>query len=353
MKRIAICLFAIIAALCPALDALSEDPPMKLGVIVPLSGLGEFWGNELQKGIALCQSKNIDVYYEDSQASPSVAVTAFNKLLNFNGIDAVLTSYSGISKAIIPIAKSRKIPQLVTIVSSSKVVEEGGDNVWRYFSSGEQDAPIMAQFSLDNLKAKTAAMIYPEDEYGISYVNAFRKSFESGGGKVLLEEAFMKDTTDYKTPLLRIKQTKSDIVYIVGYDEHLLQIFRKAREVKMQSKLVSNWTVLSPSVLKGNEQLIEGSYFTTPRFYIEDWSEANAFKTEYQQRYQFTPSAYAAIGCDMIRMLASRSADVSIIDHLRSIRGFRGIMGIVNGENNGGSFELLPATLEQGKIKLQ
>ncbi|MCC6932701.1 MAG: penicillin-binding protein activator [Deltaproteobacteria bacterium] len=331
-----------------------EAANLKVGAILPLSAMGSFPGIELKNGIELCKPKNITIIFEDSQANPTTGVTAFNKLVNADDIKLAITAFSGVTKAIIPIANNRKIPLLTTVVSSSNVLKETGGNAWRYFSSGEQEAPIMAKLAAEKLRISKASIIYSENDYGISYRDAFQTAFEAHGGKVVSMQSYLNDTVDFVPLLLKAKSSGAEGIYIVGLEEQELQIVRKAKELKIKAKLMSNWILASPTLAASNENILEGVYLTTPRFYFSDRKESANFKSEYLQRYAVAPSAYAAIGCDFMHLMNGHQSINEIMESIKTLRNYPGIMEDLTSDGISEiKFELFPASYLNGKLVLQ
>src|ERR1017187_10767635 len=73
-----------------------KENPLKIGVILPLTGDAASYGVDCRRGIEMevdnirkQQEHEIDVDFEDSKADPATAVAAFNKLANVDRAKAV------------------------------------------------------------------------------------------------------------------------------------------------------------------------------------------------------------------------------------------------------------------------
>ncbi len=59
----------------------------------------------------------------------------------------------------------------------------------------------MAKFARNDLKAKTAAVLYDmASEYNKGIAEFFKKSFEKTGGQVVAFESYTKDDKDFSVP---------------------------------------------------------------------------------------------------------------------------------------------------------
>lgn len=93
--------------------------------------------------------------------------------------------------------------------------------------------------------------------------------------------------------------------------------------------------------------------------YTKTSPETVSFEASYKEAYGKEPSAYAAIGYDLIHILSlvTRKADDSdhqkLIADITNIGGIRGIMGDLKIDSEGEiTFALYPAVVEGGKPKL-
>ena len=340
----------ILAVLFSTVWKPEQEEVIKIGAVLPLSGPGSFFGEETMKGMELCNEEaNLTIIYEDSQTNPSVGVSAFQKLVDVDKINIVITAFSSISNAIVPVAKEKNVPIIMTLVSAEEVAKKGGELVFRYFTSGEQEAPIIANYAIKNLKLKNFAIIYLNDEYGQSYRNAFKNEVEKLGGALVEEQTFLRGDTDFRTQLTKIKFNNPDAIYIIGYNTHIINVIKQIKELEIDATILTNWILASPDVRKGNEEILEGIYLTTPSFYFSNKTSIKQFKEKFAEKYGKEPSAYAAIGCDIVNLLKKyQNPDISkLISNLKNIKDYEGVMGTLNSDVFGEiRVDLYPAKIE-------
>src|SRR6185436_20734257 len=98
--------------------ALAQQPPIKIGAILPLTGSGASYGVWMKGGTELAAEevnaaggiagRKIEVIYEDHAADASKAVNAMRRLVEVEKIPFTLTSYSAPTLAIQPIGSQNK-----------------------------------------------------------------------------------------------------------------------------------------------------------------------------------------------------------------------------------------------------
>lgn len=333
-------------------SGLSKKSDLSVGVILSLSGPAQYFGEETKKGMDLANENNpVNFIYEDSRSDAATAISAYNKLKLNNNVQAVILSLSNVANAVIPITEKDKMFSFQTLVSARKVQ---GDMSIRYFTSAEQEAPIMAKFAIDNLKLNEVAVLASTDEYGKTYTEVFKTNFEALGGKVVVNESYDKKDQDFKTQLAKIKNSSAEGVYVIGLDTHLVSIFKQMSDLGLKQIKMTNWVMASPSVQTKVGINSEGVYMTTPEYYLSGNSKVKSFTEAYQKRYGTQPSAYSAIGYDMTGLFreaikgAKDSSD--IMNNMKNTKNFDGLMGKLSVNDKGEvTIPLVPAKVESGK----
>ena len=87
-----------------------EEKPIRIGAIYGLTGFANVWSSQARRGIELARDeinagggingRDLEIIFEDSGTTPQGAVTAFNKLVKADHVDAVvgdIISFQGCS----------------------------------------------------------------------------------------------------------------------------------------------------------------------------------------------------------------------------------------------------------------
>lgn len=331
----------------------SKNNDVAIGAILSLTGPAQYFGEETKKGMDLGNKDGeVNFIFEDSRSDATGAISAYNKLISQSAIKAVIISLSNVADAVVPLAEKDKIFSVQNLVSARKVQ---GDMSVRFFTSAEQEAPIMANFASNKLKLNKVAILASTDAYGKTYTEVFKTTFETAGGKVVISESYDKKDQDFKTQLAKIKASDAEGVYIIGLDTHLVSIFRQMKELDLKQIKMTNWVMASPNVQAKVGVNGEGVYMTTPDYYIAGNKKVADFTKAYQEKYGSLPSAYSAIGYDMTGLFkeAVKGANSSqeIMNNFKAIKNFDGLMGKLSVTDKGEiNIPLIPAKIEGGKM---
>jgi len=327
---------------------------IKIGAVLPITGVISYLGDELKNGMELANmEEKLDITIEDSAASPKDGASAFNKLIDVDGVDINVVALSSVAGAVTPIADTKQIPVIHSVVSASGVAAQS-DYVFRYFTSGAQEAPVMAKYAMDEIGLKTFAQIYLNDEYGLSYSEAFTDYITTGGGEISIEEIFNREDNDFRTQLAKIKAINPDAIYITGYDNHIVKIIAQCRELDIESELLTNWIMANPKNQENSGEDLNGVYFTTPDYYLEEKSDyTKDFIANYTEEFGRAPSAYAGMAYDVVKILATVKKSDNLLEDLKKVSNFESTMGSISVDKDGEFiFPLYPARMVNQKVEV-
>ena len=94
--------------------------PVKVGLLLPLTGPTADFGAALRNGVELAKSekpnefnKSIEFIYEDVKLEPKLAISSIHKLTKSNKVNLIYVFGSGNAATIAPISEQNKIPTIV------------------------------------------------------------------------------------------------------------------------------------------------------------------------------------------------------------------------------------------------
>src|SRR5687767_92621 len=226
--------------------AQAQDRTIRIGVVMPISGPGSYFGVVGKEGIDLAMEQvgkqpingyRLQVQAEDSACSPLQATNAVKRILDqFKPHVVVGDECSDASLAIAPILEQNKIVQLNAGSVTMKLTESGYKYVFRIFPNAEQQSAPLVKVARDKLKAQTAVILYEKTNAGNDNADGFEKPFVAAGGKVLAKIDFGRDVNDFTAIATRIASLgKVDVLptfALEGQQVRLSQALAQAKVVK-------------------------------------------------------------------------------------------------------------------------
>ena len=324
---------------------------IKIGVNAEMTGLVSSFGVSSTNGMKLAANqinaaggingKQIQFIFADNKSESSEAAAAMTKLVSQDKVAVVLGPLiSSTTLACTKIAQDNKIPLLTPSATNPAVTVIDGktlDYVFRGCFIDDFMGSIMASFSANSLKAKTAAIyIDSSSDLSKSTGKVFEEAFIKNGGKVVSQEAFLSKDTDFKSTLTKIKATNPDVIFAPANYQEAAMIVKQARELDINVPIVGVDAWDSPKLFEiAGATALNNTYY--PAHYSPDDTSAavQKFVKEYQAEYKIIPDTQAALGYDSVLVMADAlkragSEDsAKIRDALASTKELKVVSGVI------------------------
>ena len=217
-------------------------------------------------------------------------------------------------------------------------VTETGDFLFLVASSNALQAKLMAQFAVNELGAKTAAMIWQnEDVYSIGFVEAFDANFQELGGSIVAKEMYEKGDTMFDMQLSAIKEASPDVLFLASFPPENPLIMKQAREMGIKSTFIGSDGWDDALMFENMDALphLENSYYCT-----NFDPDVTAFISAYEAMFENPANGIAASGYDAMKILAiaieaAQSTDpMAIRDAIAKITDYEGATSISHFDEN-------------------
>jgi len=335
----------VLGALSVLIVYLLRSKEIEIGAILPLTGDAAKYGESAKKGINLAidecnenfgiKGKNIKIIYEDDQADPRTGVSAAQKLIFVDKVQAIIGALpSSVTLAIAPIAEKNRVV-ILSPASSAPTITHAGDFIFRNVASDTLEGTAMAEFVCNNLKFKSVAILYINNDFGFGLRDSFRKRYDAACGTVLLAESFEQASTDFRSQLSKIKAQNPEAIYLIGYKE-MGRILRQAQELGIKCQILSFTMFEDPEILNIAGSIAEGTYYTS-RSYDSKAGEGimGEFNKDYRLKYNAEPDIFAALSYDAAKIIVKAIGEGGnfgprIKEALYTIKNYDGATGRIS-----------------------
>ncbi len=279
-------------------DAASYGTSVKQGAEVAIKEINEAGGVKVGD-----KTFTLKLQFEDDEATPENAVTAFNTLMDA-GMNALMgTVTSGAGLAIKDLTAQENILQLTPSGSAADLL--GNSNAFRLCFTDPLQGVTMANLAKELGYNKIAVIYNNSDEYSTGMMQAFVDQVKANGATIVSSESFVKGDVDFKTQLTAIKATDAQAIFVPAYYQDAAYITTQASELGMKLPFLGGdgWDgVIAQTV---DPAVLEGSIFLTPFFANSDNAMVKDFVAKYNTAYGATPDQFAADGYDSIYVIKS------------------------------------------------
>jgi branched-chain amino acid transport system substrate-binding protein len=288
MKRLTVCLLIVLLA-CSFLFATGSDekqPKEKevvIGVFEPQTGenggggyqevLGMRYANKIYPTVTINgETYKVRLIEADNKSDKTEAVTAAQSLVS-SGASVVLGSYgSGVSIAAGAIFADNKVPAIGASCTNPQVTL-GNDFYFRVCFLDPFQGTVMANYAWQEGAKKAAVITQLGDDYSSGLGNFFSKAYVALGGKVVSEQQFQTNTTDFKSILTNIKAANPDVIFAPSSIATAPLIIKQARELGITAKIMAGDTWENSSIIENAGASAEGVVLST---FFDDADPATA-----------------------------------------------------------------------------
>ena len=201
-----------------------EQQSVKLGLLVPQSGVYAPLGEDMKQGFQLyldqhggkLGGKRVELLTADEGAGPQAAVPAAKKLIQQDRVVAVSgVVSSAVALGLRDLFTESKVPLVISNAGADALTgEAGSDYLWRTsFANSEPNAAIGPHVA-DEVGDGGVYLVAADYAAGHEHMAGFKKTFEAAGGKIVGEQytPFGK-TQDFQPYLNAIQRSGAEAVY--------------------------------------------------------------------------------------------------------------------------------------------
>lgn len=228
---------------------------LKIGVVSPLTGAGAAWGQSLQGGVELAaqeantkgglkvgdKSYQIKIISYDERYTAADAVTAYNRLVNQDGVKFIIGPLS--SAGTMAVKELTEDSRALTIVGAytRKALDANTRFMFRAYATPVEYVRPMVEWLRQNQpeSARRVAILNPNDETGWDATELQETSYKANGFQVVGKELYERSLQDFQPLLTRVLAQKPDTIELgTSAPATAGLIVRQARELGFKGRFI-------------------------------------------------------------------------------------------------------------------
>jgi branched-chain amino acid transport system substrate-binding protein len=242
-------LVAVSLALAASVHA---QQPLKIGfgmsLTGPLAGNGkaalismQIWAEDVNARGGLLGRKVEFVYYDD-QTNPSTVPSIYNKLLDVDKVDLLVSGYgTNVIAPAMPIVMQRNMA-FMTLFGLNVNSKFNYDRYFQIMPAGPEPALGWTQGFFDiamalNPKPQTVALVGADAEYPALALEGARAQAKKAGLKVVYDKSYPPNTVDFSPIVRAIQATNPDLVFLASYPPDSAGMVRAVNEVGLKTRM--------------------------------------------------------------------------------------------------------------------
>jgi branched-chain amino acid transport system substrate-binding protein len=207
----------------------AAPPKLKVGVLLPRSGLQALIGQSCQKGadlapevIASALGVGIELMNADTESNADTARTRAERLIQEGAHVLVGAFDSGHTAAVAQVAEQRGIPHIINIAGAPQITEQGYKFVFRNFPTapelGKNGLSLLSDiFKASKATPKTAVFMHVNDTFGQSMAKGVEATLPRLNlpFKVLATIPYDPAAKDLTVEVAKAKATNAELLLLV------------------------------------------------------------------------------------------------------------------------------------------
>jgi branched-chain amino acid transport system substrate-binding protein len=310
----------------------ASSGPIKIGVIVPLSGPAGPNGKDVLQAIQAevdivnqaggVMGRKVQVVSEDDKSTPASGVTAANDLAS-KGVSVVMGGWnSPVTLAIQPVLVRAGILNITTIPQAANIIGGADPEAVRLNAGNAVGGYVAGQFIVKKLNGHKVGLLLENDAYGNDAGTYVTKSLQSLGAKVVGTQKFDYTDTDFRIPLSNLASANPDVVFSADAAESsgMPALVTQYQQSGLKATHFAGLGTVSPNVLKlAGGSKVNGLY--SADLYFPEAAPFNSydankkFVAAFQKASGGTlPDKYAALGAESVMVWAQAVKKANSLD---------------------------------------
>lgn len=201
-----------------AIAEIEKGIPMErrvLGCLLPLSGSHQGVGQRALRGIELAVSMHnsvkgappVHVIIKDTASDAGQTLQALQELEreNVSGIIGPMVHAEAISR------EAQRMGMPIIAITQKEGVTGAGGFVFRNFLTPQAQMRSLVSYAVNKLGVAKAVVLYPDENYGRTFMGLFRDEFQARGGENLAAVAYSPEAVDFSVPIKKLLRFSREV----------------------------------------------------------------------------------------------------------------------------------------------
>ncbi|SEA78022.1 amino acid/amide ABC transporter substrate-binding protein, HAAT family [Desulfuromusa kysingii] len=355
---------------------LSRD---SIGVLIPLSGRFQSYGELVRKGLELALQEHNKTrlparfVYRDTAVSGVTSAQLVSRLTDDDKVIAVIGPLLGTAAGDAARRAQREMVPMVTF-AQTEGLPEIGNFIFRDTLTAEQQVKRLVHYALAKGDI-SFSILYPENRLGEKMTQLFTQELQASGGEIVDIVSYPEDSTDFRKQIQKLLWEDREVripqvevgeeeqqepleleyplapfhaLFIPDYAEQISQIapqlvFYGIKDVTLLG--INGWN--SSELASQAGRFLKDAVFVDAFYPGSKKPEVRRFMELYRQAYQEEPTILGAQAFDVATLLLQVMDDPAVVNRddlrkkLAAVKDYRGVTGTSGFDTYGEAIKLL------------
>ena len=316
------------APLTQAADAI------RITSIQELSGTGATAGTNFKNGMALAikeiiasggvLGQKIDATFADTQSNPGVAKGLAQKAVDDDVFAVFGPGFSGSILVSMSETRRAKIPNF-TGGEAASVTLQGNPYVFRTSFGQQTSMPKAARYMVQNLKAKTVAVIYVNNDFGKGGRDMITKYLDAMGAKVVADISTDPGKLDFSAPVLQAKQSNADVIFVYTNEEEAARCLRELKKQGVTKPIFGETVLTGQKVIELAGDAANGAQAHIGLSVDAPVPTMRAFRARFEKAFGYIPDHNGIKGYTSVYVMKAGIEKVGKVDRAAFAKAMQGL----------------------------
>lgn len=271
---------------------------VKLAYVGEISGQLAPSGGNFRDGIILAVEEinahggmlkqKLDLTLYDTQTNPGVARAQMQKALDSEPYVLFGPVLSGNVKVTLEMVKQAEVPQFIG-GEAADLITLGNPYMFRTSFGQQIGMPKIGNYIRDELKAKTIALIWVNNDFGKAGRDQLLKVLKERNIRLAADVSTEPGQVDFAADVVKLKSANADAVFVYSNEEECARIMREARKQGLKGPFVGDTTLLSQKTIELAAEAANGVVGHVGLTVDAPIPEVKAFGERFQKRFKYKP----------------------------------------------------------------
>ncbi len=290
---------------------------IRIGEVGPLSGGDAHLGKDNENGAMLAadeinaaggvklagKSYHVEILAEDDKGDPREATLAAQKLVDEGVVAVVGHLNSGCSIPASKIYHDAGVAEVSPSTTAIKYTEQGFDTAFRVLANDRRQGTALADYAVDTMHAKTAAVIDDRTAYGQGLADVVEQTLKQRGVTIVAREYTNDKATDFSAILTRIRAAHPDVIFYGGMDATAGPMARQMQELAIKAPLLAGDGACSPQFVTLAGSAAGVLTCSQAGEAVENLPKGAAFLAKYRAKFGTPVEIYAPYAYDAVYLI--------------------------------------------------
>ncbi len=282
----------------------------------------------------------------DTQGDPAQATTLKDKFIDDASVLGVIgPTFSGETRAVIPDLQTEQLVMVSASATATNLPDTvpGATVFHRLVPDDDAQGAGVTKYVTEVLKAKTAAYVHDNSDYGKGLADGTQGLLEKAGVRTLATDVIDPKAESYAAAVTKVSQAKPDILFYGGYYAEAGKFKKQLTDEGVTAKFVSGDGTLDLGFVRSAGAAgAEGSQLTCAcRLATEDAAgDLGQFAKDYKELNNVDAGTYSTQGYDAASILIDGVEDgndtrAELLTFVEGLTTYEGVAGTIEFEANG------------------